>query len=149
MKRIAAIAAVVLALLAVPATAMASTTWGGPQPPRHHPGPPGNCQTWGGVGGMYCCPVTYNWGDRSQNCQQQTVTFSMRAFSSTATEDQGPRLVPGEVVIYQHHFYTIGSVWYRHFTLDQGGSQFTNGPYPIWYASATVLTGQWSFQNNQ
>jgi hypothetical protein len=150
MKRIAAIAAVVLALLAVPATAMASTTWGGPPPPRHHPSPPGNCQTWGGIGGGYCCPVTTVWGgQRQDNCQQQTLTFSMRAYSGTATEVQGPRLSTGEVVIYRHQFYTVGSVWYRHFTLDLGGSQFTNGAYPIWDGTATVLTGQWSFWNGQ
>jgi len=147
MKRIAATAAVVLALLAVPATAMASTTHGGPQPPRHHPGPPAGCQPWGGSG-FFCCPAGNGWsGGQSRDCQQQTITFSMRAFSSTATEGQGPRLSVGEVVLYQRQFYTVGSVWHRHFTLDHDGYQFRNGAYPIWDATATVLTGQWSYQN--
>jgi hypothetical protein len=148
MKRIAAIAAVVLALLAVPATAMASTTYGGPQPPRHHPRPPSNCQTWGGNG--FCCPVNYGWGGgQFQNCQQQTITFNLRAWSSVATEVSGPWLSAGETVIYQNQFYTVGSVWNRHFTLDQNGSEFTNGGYPIWDGTATVLTGPWIFQTAQ
>jgi hypothetical protein len=147
MKRIAAIAAVVFALMAVPATAMASTAHGGPPPPRHFPGP-GNCQPWGG-GGAYCCNSQPGWGGRSQDCQQQTVTFDMARFSSTATEVQGPRLTAGEVILYQNQYYTIGSVWYRHFTLDLRGNPFRNGPFPIWNASATVLSGPWSYWNGQ
>jgi hypothetical protein len=136
MKRIAAIAAVVFALLAVPATAaMASTTHGGPQPPWRHPGPPGNCQPWGG--GQY------------QYCQQQTITFNLRAWSSVATEVSGPGLSSGETVLYRGQFYTVGSVWHRHFTLDQNGSEFSNGAYPIWDGTATVLTRPWNFQNGQ
>jgi hypothetical protein len=147
MKRIAAIAAVVLALLAVPATAMASTAYGGPQPPRHHPRPPSNCQTWGG-NGFFCCPVSYGWGGgQYQNCQQQTITFNLGAWSSVATEVAGPWLSAGETVIYQGQIYTVGSVWHRHFTLDQNGSEFTNGAYPVWDGTATVLSGPWSYQN--
>jgi hypothetical protein len=155
MKRIAAIAAVVLALLAVPATAMASTTWGGPQPPRHHPhpGPPGNCQVWSGSYGGYCCPAGTGWGNgwgggQFQDCQQQALTFNLAAYSSRATEVSGPQLSVGETVLYQNEFYTVASVWHRHFTLDQGGSLYTNGAYPIWDGSASVLTGPWIFQNN-
>jgi hypothetical protein len=136
MKRIAAVAALSLAMLAVPAAAMASTggsgsdrPWPGqsmcPQPSQHH-------HRHHKPTGTEVCPMP------SKNCppgsaygQSQSFTFDVASGSSTVYEVSGPTLAPAEEFSYGGSIYTIWSVnpGADSFTMSQGEFLFVNdGP---------------------
>lgn len=151
MKRIAAVAALIVTMLAVPAAAMAST--GG----TDRPGP-----------GQSVCPPPYLLHHRphvrhlnryryrhhhpkrhlvcsvsvpfqppqSQNCpsgyaygQAQSLTFSVASGSSTVYEDSGPTLAPAQEFTYDGNTYTIWTVnpGADSFTMSANGSLYVNG----------------------
>jgi len=144
MKRIAALAAVVIGLLAIPATAMASTTSSGGsgygttgslqpytcyygfQRSHHHSR---RYFEWWSQGRQYRafnCPFPRQFPlppeqqqPQPQPCfSSQTLTFSVAAGSSVMTEVSGPQLSPTEEFVYDGNTYTVMSV-------DPGASQFT------------------------
>ena len=164
MKRIAAVAALIVTVLAVPAAAaMASTGGSG----SDRPGP-----------GQFACPPPYLLHHRphnrhlrryrhhrpartrvcpfpapfppppfQQNCpspgfaygQEQSFTFDVASGSSTVYEVSGPTLAPAEQFTYDGNTYTIWTVnpGDNSFTMSQGGSLYVNdGP------SITDATGQ-------
>ena len=142
MKRIAALAAVIIGLLAIPTAAMASTgSSGGPGSGSGYGTTvqlqPGECRVgfhrvhhhhakryfeWWQNGREYTtvyCPfpkeIPLPPPDR---CRLQTLTFSVAAHSSALTEVSGPQLYPAEQFIYDGNTYTIMSV-------NPGADQFT------------------------
>jgi hypothetical protein len=151
-KRIAAVAALTITMLAVPAAAaMASTSSGsgsgsGPgqftcPPPyllhhrphyrnfnryRHHH--PRRTQV--------ACQVPAPFPPYQQNCQSQgfaygqaqSFTFDVSSGSSTVYEVSGPTLAAGEEFTYDGTTYTIWTVnpGADSFTMSQGGSLYVN-----------------------
>ena len=147
MKRIAALAAIVITMIAVPAAAaMASTGDSGPG--YGSPGPVQVACHPGYVNAQYKLPAytqAYPWHHRHgkpirtvcpfipakpypAGCQPQQLVFSMAAGSSTLTEVSGPVLSPAQAFSYGGSSYTISSV-------DPGAGSFT------------VVKGGWPFQN--
>lgn len=141
MKRIAALAATIIGLLAIPTAAMAST------------GSSGGSGAGSGYGTTTQvqpqeCYVEYhrvhhhsqkyfNWWENGQEyttvygpfpeqiplpppnvCEGQTLTFSVAAGSHAMTEVSGPQLSPTEQFIYDGNTYTIMSI-------NPGADQFT------------------------
>jgi hypothetical protein len=162
-KRIAAVAALIVTMLAVPAAAMAST--GG----TDRPGP-----------GQSVCPPPYLLHHRphirhlnryryrhhhpkrhlvcsvsvpfqppqSQNCpsgyaygQVQSLTFSVASGSSTVYEDSGPTLAPAEEFTYDGNTYTIWTVnpGADSFTMSANGSLYVNGGPDITDATGNLV----------
>jgi hypothetical protein len=146
MKRIAALTAIVITMIAVPAAAaMASTDDSGPG--YGSPGPVQVACHPGYVNGQYKQAYTqaYPWRHRHAKpfrtvcpfipgkpqpvgCAAQQVVFSMPAGSSTLTEVSGPVPSPAEAFSYGGSSYTISSV-------NPGAGSFT------------VSNGGWPFQN--
>jgi hypothetical protein len=152
MKRIAAIAALTVALGAIPATAMAST--GSPKPgpgplPTPVPvrclppgatvrppvivkAPPGTVKPVTGkpVVVVACCgQIRRGAKPAARFCRSRVVEFDMAAGSSVVTEVRGPRLHRGERLLYQREVYTVESVWGRAFDVDRQGRLVVNtGP---------------------
>lgn len=100
MKRIAAVAALIVTMLAVPAAAMAS--------PVHKPS-----QT---------CPPGHAFG------QPKSLTFAVASGSSTVYEVSGPTLASADVFSYDGSLYTIWSVnpGADSFTMSLGATVFVN-----------------------
>jgi len=140
MKRIAALAAVVIGLLAIPTAAMASTSGGGGSGGSGY-GTTTNLQPyecyygfhrshhhwrkyfeWWGQGREHktvTCPFPQQVPlPQPQQCQPQTLTFSVAAGSSVMTEVSGPQLSPTEEFSYGGNTYTV-------MTVNPGAGQFT------------------------
>jgi len=138
MKRIAALAALVVTMLAVPAAALADTGAGpgGSGPGYGRPGPVQvACQLPGGFRKgpvklqayarayrihhrkpfpiRIVCPKPY-----PKACEPQRLVFGMAAGSGTVTEVSGPVLSPEQEFSYGGGSYTITSV-------NPGGGSFT------------------------
>ena len=171
MKRIAALAAVMFGLLAIPTAAMASTGSSGGsgsgsgttvslQPKacyygfhrvhRHHQ----RYFEWWRHGWEYrtvTCPfprqipLPQPQPQPEQCLSPQTLTFSVAASSSVITEVCGPRLYPTEEFVYDGNTYTIT-------TVDPGAHQFTalvNGnPFTNKGAAITNATGAMAYSSS-
>jgi hypothetical protein len=148
MKRIAALAAIVITMIAVPAAAaMASTSDSGPG--YGSPGPVQVACHPGYGNAQYKLPAytqAYPWRHRHGEpirtvcpfipakplpvgCQPQQVVFNAAAGSSTLTEVSGPVLSPAEAFSYGGSSYTITSVnpgADSSFTVSNGGWLFHN-----------------------
>ena len=137
MKRIAAVAALIVTMLAVPAAAaMASTggsgsdrPWPGqsmcPQPSQHHHRHHKPAQTQVCPLPSKNCPSGYAFG------QPQSFTFDVASGSSTVYEVSGPTLASAEEFSYNGSIYTIWSVnpGADSFTMSLGATLFVNeGP---------------------
>jgi hypothetical protein len=137
MKRIAALAAVMIGLLALPAAAMASTTGSGPGPGTTVSALPGGChiRVYGAhrhpkrqvvarlklkhaKRGKIACARLRQFPLPAKQCLPQTLTFSVASGSSTMTEVSGPQLAPAEEFTSDGTTYTI-------MTVNPGASQFT------------------------
>jgi hypothetical protein len=145
MKRIAALAAVMIGLLAIPTAAMASTGGSGGWGPGGGSGTtsyvqPDKCyygfgrahhhvrkyfEWWqqGREHRTYACPFPQQVpvplpAPAPQQCQTQAVVFSVAAGSSTLTEVSGPQLSPTEEFTYDGSTYTV-------MTVNPGAGQFT------------------------
>jgi hypothetical protein len=141
MKRIAALAAVMFGLLAIPTAAMAST--GDPGGSGSGYGTtvsvqPAECYygfhrvhrhfrkyfDWWRHGREYTtvyCPFPQQVplpGPQPNPCQGQTLSFSVAAGSSVMTEVSGPQLSPAEQFTYDGSTYTV-------MTVNPGADQFT------------------------
>ena len=141
MKRIAALAAVMFGLLAIPTAAMAST--GDPGGSGSGYGTtvsvqPGECYygfhrvhhhsrkyfDWWRHGRWttaVTCPFPKQVplpGPQPYPCQGQALTFSVAAGSSVMTEVSGPQLSPAEQFTYDGNTYTV-------MTVNPGADQFT------------------------
>ena len=134
MKRIAALAAVMIGLLALPTAAMASTSGSGPGTTVSAGS--GGCHIR--VYGAHRHPkrqvVRFKRGQKlpiacrrlrqvpfpppAKQCLPQTLTFSVASGSSTMTEVSGPQLAPAEEFSYDGSTYTV-------MTVNPGASQFT------------------------
>jgi hypothetical protein len=153
-KRIAAVAALIITMLAVPAAAaMASTTGSGSgsehsgQVPFTCPPPYlGHHRDHNRYLRRYrhrhprrtqvACQVPSPYPPYQQNCtsqgfaygQAQSFTFDVASGSSTAYEVSGPTLAAGEEFTYDGSTYTIWSVnpGDDSFTMSQGGSLYVN-----------------------
>jgi hypothetical protein len=113
-KRIAAVAALIGTMLAVPAAAaMASTGGSGP--------------------GQCACP--------SHHHQSQKFTFDLASASSTVYEVSGPTLNPAEEFTYDGNTYTIWSVnpGADSFTMSLGATKFVNEGPAITNATGYLL----------
>jgi hypothetical protein len=135
MKRIAALAALVVTMLAVPAAAALADTGastGGSGPGYGRPGPVQVACGSGYINGGYrlpactkrhrhglplpiriVCPNPY-----PKVCATQQLVFNVAAGSSTLTEVSGPVLSPKQQFSYGGGTYTIT-------TVDPGGGSFT------------------------
>jgi hypothetical protein len=163
-KRIAAVAALIVTMLAVPAAAAMASTGG-----TDRPGP-----------GQSVCPPPYLLHHRpharhlnryryrhhhpkrnlvcsvsvpfqplqSQNCpsgyaygQAQSLTFSVASGSSTVYEDSGPTLAPAEEFTYDGNTYTIWTVnpGADSFTMSVNGSLYVNGGPDITDATGNLV----------
>jgi len=141
MKRIAALAATVIGLLAIPTAAMASTVGSGDsgsssgttvevhlQPDKCYVGwykVDHHAQKyfyWWQNGREYTapfCPLPEQIPlPQVKVCEKQLLTFSVAAGSHALTEVSGPELWPTEQFIYDGNTYTIMSV-------NPGADQFT------------------------
>ena len=160
MKRIAAVAALIVTMLAVPAAAAMASTGGTDRPGQ----------------GQSVCPPPYLLHHRphfrqlrryrhhkprrnlvcsvsmpfqppsSQNCpsgygQAQSLTFSVASGSSTVYEDSGPTLAPAEEFTYDSNTYTIWTVnpGADSFTMSVNGSLFVNGGPDITDATGNLF----------
>jgi hypothetical protein len=145
MKRIAAIIATSFTLLAIPATAMASTSSTGAS--AAHPrfvtascrGPhefklqaPGQRQH------HFRCPRPKRKPVPAQACVPGTVTFDMPPDSWAFTQYSGPELYAGEQFDYAGTTYSIATVSGPVFTLNADGSRYANGVPSVVDGSATV-----------
>jgi hypothetical protein len=154
MKRIAAMAALVITMLAVPAAAMASTSTGGPRPGQPGPG-------YGRPGPILrvACPpvhrkvrtevlywVRHRHGKKvvkvrlscplipakpapaPKACRPGLLRFDLATGSSTLTEVSGPILAPTQEFSYRGATYTIMSVnpGADSFTVFRDGFLFVN-----------------------
>ena len=141
MKRIAALAAVTIGLLAIPAAAMASTVGSGDSGSSSgttlgvHLQPKGCYVVWYKVD--HQAKKYFYWWQNGheykapfcpfpeqiplpppQVCEKQLLTFSVAAGSHALTEVSGPELWPTEQFIYDGNVYTIMSI-------NPGADQFT------------------------
>ena len=146
MKRIAALAVLSLAMLAVPAAAMAST------------GGSGSDRPWPG---QSMCPLPNHFHHRhhkptqiqvcpmpSKNCppgsafgHPRSFTFDVASGSSTVYEVSGPTLAPAEEFSYHGSIYTIWSVnpGADSFTMSLGEFLFVNEGPAITNATGYLL----------
>jgi hypothetical protein len=165
--RIAALSVVVSGLLAVPATAMASTS-GSPAVPAISVTVAVRClprpvpQAKGAVGAVtivpspavyvsarpgfpirvFCCGLVHPGAIPAfRACPLLTLVFDMRAGSSTITEVRGPRLSVHEAIYYRGGVYSVRSVRGDTFTVDFRGRLFVNHGAAIHDARAIVLRG--------
>lgn len=160
MKRIAAVIATSFALLAIPATAMASTGGPGlgggnsadgnpggrvfgtcPLPPRGHHRGSGQGVSQSAGRPHHCRPPRHrprHQRQPGQACSSGTVTFSMPPSSPYFTQFTGPELYAGENFDYDGTTYTIATVSGAVFSLDTGGSQYVNSALSVPDGSATV-----------
>ncbi|HEY6295643.1 MAG TPA: hypothetical protein VIX15_08265 [Streptosporangiaceae bacterium] len=149
MKRIAAVAALIVTMLAVPATAAMASTGGSSSghtgqgqtvcpPPYllHHRPHVRHLRRYYGHRhprrSQVACAVPSPFPPPSQNCPSgygQSFTFDVASGSSTAYEVSGPTLAAGEEFTYDGGTYTIWSVnpGANSFTMSQGASAFVNG----------------------
>jgi hypothetical protein len=161
MKRIAALAAVMFGLLAIPTAAMASTSssggsgWSGPQPyscyygfHRVHHGYQRYFEWWrhGREYRTFACPYPKQIPlpqPPPNLCQGQTLSFSVAAGSSEMTEVSGPQLSPAEQFSYDGSTYTVMTVnpGAGQFTAFVNNSLFTNGGATITDATAVMACG--------
>jgi hypothetical protein len=153
-KRIAAVAALIITMLAVPAAAAMASTDGastaGSGSGSSHSGPgPFTCPPPYLVHHRYhhrylrryrhhhprrteVCQVPAPYPPYQQNCtaygQAQSFTFDVGSGSSTAYEVSGPTLAAGEEFTYDGSTYTIWSVnpGDDSFTMSLGGSLYVN-----------------------
>jgi hypothetical protein len=137
MKRIAALAAIMIGLLAIPTAAMAST--GSPGGSGYHTTAsvqPLECyygyqrvhhhwrkyyEWWwqGREHKAFTCPFPRKVPlPQPQPCLSQSLTFSVAAGSSVMTEVSGPQLSPAEEFVYDGNTYTV-------MTVNPGAGQFT------------------------
>lgn len=167
MKRIAAIIATAFVLLAIPATAMASTGGPGigggnssagnpggqvfgkcplPQRGHHHGSAHGHGQSGGqsgsrraghGAGSRHGCRRPQR-PQPVQVCTSGTVTFSMSPSSRYFSQSSGPELYVGENFGYDGTTYTIATVSGAVFSLVADGSQYVNSALSVPDASATA-----------
>jgi len=146
MKRIAALAAIVITMIAVPAVAAMASTDSGPG--YGSPGPVQVACHPGYLNAQYKLPAytqAYPWRHRHGKpirtvcpfipakpqpvgCAAQQVVFSMAAGSSTLTEVSGPVLSPAQEFSYGGSSYTITTVnpGGDSFTMSKDGWQFHN-----------------------
>jgi hypothetical protein len=159
MKRIAAVAALAIPMLAVPTAAMASTSSPGSGSGHHGSSP------------FVCQPGYYNGHHRhhkyhkhyrhhrhahvqavcafpppfppyqQQVCEPQSFTFDVTAGSSAFTEVSGPTLAAGEEFTYDGSTYTIWTVnpGANSFTASTGAFMFVNSGSDITDATATLV----------
>ena len=139
MKRIAAVAALAVTMLAVPAAAMASTggsgsgsdgPWQGSNgcqtyyPYQHRYG--GDYANWGfrhhrHHRNQFCGfslsqqPATGTWFQPS--CSGDSFVYNMASGSSSGYEVSGPTLTAGEQYAYNDSFYTVATVDGSRFTI--------------------------------
>ena len=146
MKRIAAAAATVIGLLAIPTAAMASTGSSGAgsghdrtmsvQTKEIVPVQPQECYVGWHKVDHHVQKYFYWWQDgreytasfcpfpepvpqvKVKECEKQLLTFSVAAGSHALTEVSGPELWPTEQFIYDGNVYTIMSI-------NPGADQFT------------------------
>jgi hypothetical protein len=146
MKRIAALAAAMIGMLAIPTAAMASTgssggsgdsgsgygTIASVQPltcyygfhkVHHHSKKYFEWRKHGRTFQAIYCPFPRvlplpRPPAELQQCQPQTLTFSLAANSSAMTEVSGPQLTPTEQFVYDGNTYTVMSI-------NPGADQFT------------------------
>lgn len=141
MKRIAALAATIIGLLAIPTAAMASTVGSGDSGSSSGTTleahlQPDECYVvwykvdhhakkyfyWWQNGHEYTapfCPFPEQFPlPRPKVCEKQLLTFSVAAGSHVLTEVSGPELWPTEQFIYNGNVYTIMSI-------NPGADQFT------------------------
>jgi len=166
MKRIAALAATVIGLLAIPTAAMASTGssgdsgsgygtttsiqpacfYGGWHRVHHHYQ---RYFDWWRHGreyqGLYCpFPHPYPYPQPQPRClSSQDLTFSVAAGSSVMTEVSGPQLYPTEEFVYDGNTYTVMTVnpGADQFTAFVNNFLFTNHGAAITDASGALLCG--------
>ncbi len=160
MKRIVAIAAVMIGLLAIPTAAMASTTSsGGSGYGTTESAQPNACYygfqrghhhvrkyfQWWWNGREYTgfnCPVSrqYPLPAPQPQCQPQTLTFSVAAGSSVMTEVSGPQLSPAEQFVYDGNTYTVMSInpGADQFTAFVNNALFTNNGAAIYSAAGAI-----------
>jgi hypothetical protein len=167
MKRIAALAAVIIGLLAIPAAAMASTGSSGDYGPGYGttmPAQPYTCYygfhrvhhrylryfDWWKHGRWYQAPVcpfprrVPVPQPKPQPClSSQTLTFSVAAGSSAMTEVSGPQLSPAEEFVYDGNTYTVMSVnpGAGQFTAFVNNVLFTNNGAAITDAAGAMVCG--------
>ncbi|MBV9450839.1 MAG: hypothetical protein JO345_33610 [Streptosporangiaceae bacterium] len=164
LKRVTALGAVVLGLLAVPTTALASPASSTPGPvtvvascPPFRPLPlaapvpavtvvPGKTASVNATPIAGCCgPVVYARPKQSEppvyrvTCAARVLVFDMRAGGRLITEVRGPRLHVHDVVFYRGRLYTVAVVAGSRFALDYRGKPFVNGGSAIYDGRATVL----------
>jgi hypothetical protein len=147
MKRIAAVAALIVAMLAVPAAAAMASTGGSGSghtgqgqtvcpPPnllhhRHHHRHLRRYRHHHPRRTQVACAVPSPFPPPSQNCPSgygQSFTFDVASGSSTAYEVSGPTLAAGEEFTYDGGTYTIWSVnpGANSFTMSLGASLYVN-----------------------
>lgn len=165
LKRVTALGAVVLGLLAVPATALASPASSPPRPvavaypclPLRHlppdvsPAPavtvvPGKTAPVNVTRIVGCCgPLGYARLKQSKlpvfrvACAARVLVFDMPAGGRLITEVRGPRLHVHDAVFYRGRVYTVTAVVGSRFALDYRGKPFVNGEYAIHDGKAVVL----------
>jgi hypothetical protein len=160
MKRIAALAAVIIGLLAIPTAAMASTGGSGSGNGTTMSAQPDACyvgfhrvhQHWqkyfdwwqdGRVVTTSYCPFPEQIPLPPPNkCEGQILTFSVAADSSAMTEVSGPQLSPTEQFIYDGNVYTIMSInpGADQFTAFVNNLLFTNGGTAITNAVGVIVS---------
>ena len=163
MKRIAALAAVMIGLLAIPTAAMASTSGSGPggygrtvssiEPYACHYGfhrvhHHFYRYFWWWQGGREFraerCALPRPIPQPQPQCQgSQSLTFSVAADSSAITETSGPQLSPTEQFVYDGNTYTVMTVnpGADQFTAFVNNFLFTNHGAAITDASGALLCG--------
>jgi hypothetical protein len=162
MKRIAALAATVIGVLAIPTAAMASTSSSGDSGSGYGttvPLQPKECSVeyhrvhhhsqkyfeWWKYGREYVtvyCPFPRDIPLPSpEQCGAETLTFSVAADSSAMTEVAGPQLSEGEQFVYDGNTYVIMSVnpGAGQFTTWVNNGLFTNGSTAITNATGVII----------
>jgi hypothetical protein len=164
MKRIAALAAVMIGLLAIPTAAMASTgspggsgygttvsvqpehCYYGFQRVHHHPRKYFEWWWHGREHRALTCPFPQRVPlpePQPQRCLPQALTFSVAAGSSVMSEVSGPRLSPAEEFTYDGSTYTVMTVnpGAGQFTAFVNNFLFTNNGAAITNATGAILCG--------
>jgi len=154
-KRIAAVAALIVTMLAVPAAAAMASTGGTDRPGQgqtvcpppyllHHRPHVRHLNRYRlnryrhqrPMRNVVCSVSVPFQQPQSQNCpsgyvygQAQSLTFSVASGSSTVYEVSGPTLAPAEEFTYDGSTYTVWTVnpGADSFTMSAGGSLYVNG----------------------
>ena len=160
MKRIAAVAATIIGLFAIPTAAMASTgATGGSGSGKTLSVQPKECQVvyhrhhhhvkkyfeWWQDGREFTapyCPFPVPAPVPADQCQGQILTFSVAAGSSAMTEVSGPQVIPTEQFSYDGNTYTIMSInpGADQFTAFVNNLLFTNGSTAITNATGVIIS---------